>query len=258
MAEGIERISGEINLAELFPWSYRKLMQGDHIDICRVEEYPENALKDRQSHTAMGIKSALNIPVAFGDGISRTIVINRTRRHQTWPEEYIPRLRLLGEIFVNALERRQSRLKLEEQLRIQKLLAEISGRFVNLPADRIDSNIKDAQRRICELLHLDRSTLWQVPEGDPGNLLLTHFHQPPGSLPLPVERMNAREFVPWTTDKVLSGEVVAIAKMSDLPPEAGRDRESFRSVRDPVQRDGSFIGRGRAGIWRVGLRSHAP
>ena len=85
----------------------------------------------------------------------------RTRRlfdyHQcdeeqrVWPEEFIPRLRLLGEIFVNALERRQNRLDLEEQLRFEMVLAEISGRFVNLPVDRVDSEIMDAERRICEL-----------------------------------------------------------------------------------------------------------
>ena len=70
---------------------------------------------------------------------------------------------------------------LEERLKFETLLAEISARFVNLPADRIDSEIEDAQRRICELLDLDRSTLWQVCEGEPGTLLLTHLHQPPGS-----------------------------------------------------------------------------
>ena len=155
-------------------------------------------------------------------------MIQHTRRHQTWPEEYIPRLRLLGEIFVNALERREDRLKLEEQLRFETLLAELSARFVNLPADRIDSEIEDAQRRICELLDLDRSTLWQVPEGEPGTLLLTHMHQPPGSPP-PPERMNARDFFPWVTQKVLGGETVTISKMTDLPPEAGRDRETLRS-----------------------------
>ena len=116
---------------------------------------------------------------------------------------------------------------LEERLRFETLLAEISARFVNLPADRIDSEIEDAQRRICELLDLDRSTLWQVCEGEPGTLLLTHFHQPPGSLP-PPERMNARDFFPWMTQKVLAGETVIISKMTDLPPEADRDRETVR------------------------------
>ena len=41
--------------------------------------------------------------------------------------------------------------------------------------------------------------------------------------------MNARDFFPWTSQKVLGGETVTISKMTDLPPEAGRDRESFRA-----------------------------
>ena len=41
--------------------------------------------------------------------------------------------------------------------------------------------------------------------------------------------MNARDFFPWTVQKILAGETVTLTKMSDLPPEAGRDRESFRT-----------------------------
>ncbi len=224
--EGVEHISGDINLSELFPWCYAQLMQGIPINICRVEDYPENALRDRQSHEAMGIKSALNIPLAFECQILRTIVINHTRRHQTWPEEYIPQLHLLGNIFLNALERRDDRLKLKEQLRFEMLLSEISAHFVNLPADRIDSGIEDAQHRICELLEIDRSTLWQVSDREPETMWLTHIHQPAGSLP-PPERMNALDFFPWTVKKVLAGETVTILKMIDLPPEASRDLENF-------------------------------
>jgi formate hydrogenlyase transcriptional activator len=122
-----------------------------------------------------------------------------------------------------------SEASLEERLKFERLLAEISANFVNLPADRIDRGIEDAQRRICELLDLDRSTLWQVCEGEPGTLLLTHVHQPPGSLPSAAERMNAGDFFPWTVRKVLDGETVIISKVTDLPPEAGRDRENFRA-----------------------------
>ena len=67
------------------------------------------------------------------------------------------------------------RTELEERSRFETLLAETSTRFVNVPADRIDSEIQNAQRRICEFLDLDRSTLWQSFEGNPGTLLLTHI-----------------------------------------------------------------------------------
>jgi len=116
--------------------------------------------------------------------------------------------------------------ELQERLRFETLLAETSARFVNVPADQVDGEIEGAQRRICELLDLDRSTLWQVFEGEPGTLLLTHLYHPAGSLS-PPERMNARDFFPWITQKILDGETVTFSKMTDLPPEAGHDRESF-------------------------------
>jgi hypothetical protein len=118
------------------------------------------------------------------------------------------------------------RAELEERLRFETLLAELSARFVNLPADRIDSNIEDAQRHICELLDLDRSSPFQVSEGEPGMLLLRHLHHPLGSRP-PPERMDLWDFFPWAAQKLLDGETVIIPKTTDLPPEAGRDRETF-------------------------------
>jgi two-component system, NarL family, sensor kinase len=116
--------------------------------------------------------------------------------------------------------------ELDKPLRFERLLAEISTFFINLPAERIDGEILAAQRRVCEFLDLDRSSLFQVPEGEPETLLLTHFHQPPGSR-IPPERMSLNEFFPWALQKVLGGETLAISKMTDIPAEAGRDRESF-------------------------------
>ncbi|MCB2170033.1 MAG: sigma 54-interacting transcriptional regulator [Deltaproteobacteria bacterium] len=111
-------------------------------------------------------------------------------------------------------------------MEFERLLAEISTFFINLPADRIDSEIKAAQRRVCERLDFDRSTLFQVFSEKPGTLLLTHLHQPPESVS-PPEKMNIQDFWPWSLRKVLEGETLVIARMNDLPAEAGRDRQSF-------------------------------
>ena len=117
--------------------------------------------------------------------------------------------------------------ELDGLLPFERLLTEISTLFINLPADKIDSEIVAAQSRICEILDIDRSTLWITSEDDPGMLLLTHIHQqPPVMLSIP-ERLSANKFWPWIAQKVLGGETVAISKMTDLPAEANRDRESF-------------------------------
>jgi PAS domain S-box-containing protein len=125
-------------------------------------------------------------------------------------------------------ERKRAEEVLGERLKFETLLAELSASFINLPADRIDGEIEAAQRRICELLDLDRSTLWQVYTREPGTLLLTNWHQPPESLP-PPKRMNAGVFVPWVTQKVMAGETVTFSKLTDLPAEAERDQETARA-----------------------------
>ena len=127
----------------------------------------------------------------------------------------------------NITERKQAEQALEERLKFETLLADISARFVNLPYNRIESEIEDTNHRICEHLDIDRATLWQVSEEDPGMLLLTHLYQPQG-ITTPPDRMNARDFFPWTVQKILGGETVAISKITDLPQEASRDRENFR------------------------------
>jgi formate hydrogenlyase transcriptional activator len=122
--------------------------------------------------------------------------------------------------------RKKAEEALEERLKFETLLSETSASFINLPANRIDSEIENAQRRICELLDVDRSALWQVPERESGTLLLTHIHQPQEILQ-PPGQMNALDFFPWTLEQVMDGEIVIISKMTDLPSEADRDRESF-------------------------------
>ena len=120
----------------------------------------------------------------------------------------------------------KSHEELDELAPFERLLAEISTLFINLPADQIGNEIVAAQKRICELLDLDRSALLLTAQDDPGMLLLTHVHQPPGS-PSPPDRLNARDFFPWTVPKILGGETIAISKMTELPAEACRDRNSF-------------------------------
>jgi len=116
--------------------------------------------------------------------------------------------------------------ELDKQLRFETLLAEISTLFINLPAEQIDGEIEAAQRRICEFLDIDRSTLWQVLEEEPGMMLLTHIYQPPDILQ-PTDRLNLNDFWPWVFQKMMDGETVTVSKMTDLPAEAARDRESF-------------------------------
>jgi formate hydrogenlyase transcriptional activator len=117
--------------------------------------------------------------------------------------------------------------ELEEQLKFETLLTDVSARFVNLPADQIDGEIEEAQRNVCECLGLDLSSLWQLSAENPPLLTLSHVYRPLGGPPIP-EPMDAQEYFPWTLKQLRVGKVVAISSTEDVPPEAARDQEVWR------------------------------
>src|SRR6516162_11620421 len=117
--------------------------------------------------------------------------------------------------------------ELEERLRFETLLTEISARFVNLPASQVDSEIEDAQRAICKCLALDHSSLWQVSREDPDHLYLTHLYRAPELSP-PPERMSGSEFFPWAQRKLQAKEIVDVPNTAEAPPDAARDMETWR------------------------------
>jgi len=212
----------------LYPWSYDKVVRKREVlSLHRLDDLPPEANVDRQSYIRTGVRSALDIPILIAEPVGHVIVMQSNKSERLWPEEFIPRLRLLGEIFANALERKQIRLEVEEHRRFERLISDLSARFINLAPDQIEDEIEGGQRHICELLDLDRSALFQLLEGKPRVMVLTCLYQSKGSPPVP-ERVNASDLFPWSVQKALSGETVTIRKMSDLPSEAGRDRESYR------------------------------
>jgi signal transduction histidine kinase len=116
-----------------------------------------------------------------------------------------------------------ARDKLASALRLQRLLTEISTRFItSLETDTTDI-IESAQRMICEALDLDRSTLWLF-SGDDVEMALTCYWQRPGSPPL---RRNfvTRGNLPWADRQIRDGRHFHFSSLSELPTEAERDRQ---------------------------------
>ena len=89
------------------PWAYDRLTaQGEVVAYERVENMPDEAHVDKQTWIDWGIRSNLAIPILTKASVVHIISINTLQKERAWPEAYIPRLQLLGEILVNALESR--------------------------------------------------------------------------------------------------------------------------------------------------------
>jgi PAS domain S-box-containing protein len=102
----------------IYPWASEKLVEKHEVvSFSRLDDLPPEANVDKQTYAEWGIRSALDIPIITGGSVVHVIAINSVKSERVWPEELFPRLQLLGEIFVNAIERKQIRLELEKRLR---------------------------------------------------------------------------------------------------------------------------------------------
>ena len=212
-----------------FPWLLTQVLKGETVAIPSLDDFPPEAIRDRESFQLWGTKSTLVVPLSIGGQIVGAVSFGHLRKERDWPERVVKRLQLLAQVFANALARKEAEDSLQGRQRFESLLVDISARFVNLPAERIDSEIEDAQRRVCECLGLDLSALWQWSSvNTPHFLSLTHLHSPPEGPSRPEEPIDAQEVFPWQFKKMLCGETLAFST-EGMPPEAARDQEARRN-----------------------------
>jgi hypothetical protein len=112
-----------------------------------------------------------------------------------------------------------SRSDLEERLRFESMLADLSSNFVNVAPDAVDAEIIEAQRRVCESLGIDLSALWQWSPEPPHDLVMTHLYRPLGGPPVP-EKMDGTGFFPWCQENLLAGGSICLRTLDEAPPEA--------------------------------------
>ncbi len=92
------------------------------ISFARLEDLPEEAAADKQYLEGAGVRSGVYVPIAAVRSNDYSVGTSSGREGRNCPEEYIPWLRMLGEVFVNAIERSKAELALRERMdEIEKL-----------------------------------------------------------------------------------------------------------------------------------------
>jgi formate hydrogenlyase transcriptional activator len=81
-----------------------------------VEERVDDEEIREKETKRLNYRSALAVPIQFAGYTKGALTLATTDTYRTWPDDLIPRLRLFGEVFINALMRKQSEGKLRSAL----------------------------------------------------------------------------------------------------------------------------------------------
>jgi PAS domain S-box-containing protein len=120
-------------------------------------------------------------------------------------------------------ERKRAELALDERLRFETLLTELSAAFANLPTTKVDQEIDKWLQNLVEFLDLDRAIFDQVGE-DGMTLSRSHSHTARGidTLSLNV----ADDQTPWITEQLLRGNTIKWSRIpDDIPEQASQEKE---------------------------------
>jgi transcriptional regulator with GAF, ATPase, and Fis domain len=227
----------DLDLVTSAPWVAQELPKLEPVVVSCKADLPKEAEKERAIAESTGIKSVAWVPIAVAGSFTACIVLNAINHEQTWPGIVIRRLRLLGEIFANSLNRARSdrsvKLQAEalrNQIRFEGMLSKLSATFVALPVEEIDGRITDALRTIGEHMAVDRVFVDQFSD-DKKEFRLTHMWTAPG-IPRDefVFEVVLSEYAPWFTNTIMNGQEIVFSSRDEIPEEAVFEQEYVKKV----------------------------
>lgn len=124
-SEGVPQVSRETNLVAQCPWAYEVMVRNKQVhSIPRLSDFPPHAHVDRAFHEAIGTKSILSVPLTMDGKVRHVLVLHATRAERAWPAEVSPMIRMLGDVFVSAMQRIESETALRTVLERLDLAAD--------------------------------------------------------------------------------------------------------------------------------------
>ena len=105
-ADGVPAAEGW-SLAEL-PWLARQLTEHALVRFARLDELPADADADRRAMQGLGVRSLLAVPVNIAGEPVGVFSVAAVRAECDWPDELVPGVRLLAEVFATVHVRRHA------------------------------------------------------------------------------------------------------------------------------------------------------
>ena len=145
-----------------FPWVVQEMLAGRIVVLPSLPAaLPAEAITDRANARLLGLRSNLTIPLAAG-GLPPVgaLALNTLRAEREWPDELVRRLRLVAEVFTNALARKRTDEALHESEALNR--ATFDQAAVGIAHVGTNGRWLRVNDKLCDVVGYSREQLLQL------------------------------------------------------------------------------------------------
>jgi PAS domain S-box-containing protein len=124
----------------------------------------------------------------------------------------------------------KTKSKIEDRLRFEQLLVDISSRFVNIPVNEIDSAVKGTLGMVSEFLQVDRADLSEY-DGEATWTFLQVWTSPEFNPLYKAGDCFTTNEAPWVFNRILQGEANHLSSIRDIPQEVSYRKDYYKEQR---------------------------
>ena len=128
-AEGIPLTHSDLHPipVEMIPWAMQQFRRHETVYIPRVVDLPAEAKIERENFEAFNVQSAIMVPIVHRRSLMGIVSFDSVRGEKSWTTDDMSLLRIIGEIFANALERKKTEEAIEGLMRQNELILASAG-----------------------------------------------------------------------------------------------------------------------------------
>ena len=160
---------------EEIPWAMQQFRQMKTVYIPRVADLPPEAKTEKIQLQTYDVQSVIMVPIMYRRALMGIVSFDSVRTEKTWTTDDMALLRITGEIFANALERKETEEAIECLMRRNELILRSAGEGiygVDLDGNTTFANPEAARMLGCTVEELigkpQHATLHHTrPDGTP-------------------------------------------------------------------------------------------